>query len=171
MSCDKIFVVSNGFGLVGAFSSRETLTAKVLNKYKELHFLIQEFPKHPGQCEKVWFVLFKDVDAIAFASNDLDEAKRVHNMYDKFGLTYPDSIDYWSQSIDVVNPHAEERLNVESYVLSSTEEENEHRQKISEELTQKLFSDSNDFLKENEKISIVKHIIIRSEKSYHQHIV
>jgi hypothetical protein len=108
-----MFVVSDGVGFVGAFSS-EARARAVLEQFAPIPFVVQTFPVAPGSPrDSVWVVLYRDIDAVAFVSNDRDAADRVHREYGRVGLTYDDPIDFWEQPFDAVSPPAAERLSIQ----------------------------------------------------------
>lgn len=107
---ENLYVVSDNFGFVGAFSSAAFAEELVLRKYPSIPFITQRFPTIPGPCDSVWVVLYRDIDAVAFVSNSRSEAERVQGVYQRVGLSYPDSIDHWEQALNVVSKPAEDRL-------------------------------------------------------------
>jgi len=107
---DHLCVVSDSAGYVGTFSSLEAASAAVLKKHPFTPFLVQKFPVAPGPVDTVWVVLYRDLDAVAFVSNDRAEALRVQGIFANVGLTYVDSIDYWEQPIGTIAKAASDRL-------------------------------------------------------------
>lgn len=109
----RMFVVSDSTGFVGAFSSIERARELVIEKYPIIPFITTKYPIAPGPRDRVWVVLYRGIDAVAFASNDRGEAERVKNELGRVGLTYEDAIDYWEQPFDAISPPAAERLEVQ----------------------------------------------------------
>lgn len=106
----SLCVVSDNYGFVGAYHSLTAAREFVLKKYASIPFLVQRFPRAPGGCDKVWVVLYRDIDAVAFVSNDQAEASRVKELLLKVGLAYPDTIECWEQPLGQVLPQTAERL-------------------------------------------------------------
>jgi hypothetical protein len=107
----NIFVLSDSCGFAGAFLSRG-VAEDTARRHALVPMVIQAFP-FAAQCaaEKVWVVLYRANDAVAFVSNDRDEAERVHEALGKIGLTfYEDSIDHWEHAVGVLSENAAERL-------------------------------------------------------------
>ncbi len=107
---EALYVVSDCVGFVGAFPSAAAAEVAVIRAYPTIPFIVQRFPVAPGPCDTVWVVLFRDIDAVAFVSNSREGAEKVKHTYDRVGLTYDDSIDYWEQAFGVVSKPAAERL-------------------------------------------------------------
>ena len=107
---EQYCVVSDNMGFVGAFYTAESVAA-MTTKHHSIPFLIQRYRVAPGPVATVWVVLYRDLDAVAFVTNDRAEAEKVQEMYGRIGLAYSDSIDYWEHRADTVNKAAEERLN------------------------------------------------------------
>ena len=104
-----IYVLSDGSGFVGAFGSRHTLN-EVVRAHPLIPFLTQVFLLSPGPAESVWVVLYRDIDAVAFVSNDRAAAMERQALLNQVGLSYSDDIDYWEQPVDKVNAVVTERL-------------------------------------------------------------
>jgi hypothetical protein len=109
-SPEGLYVVSASDGYVGTFPSPSAATDAVARKYPSIPLLVQRFPVAPGPCDRVWVVLYRDLDAVAFVSNARAEAERVREGYARVGLAYLDELDYWEQPFGVVAAHATERL-------------------------------------------------------------
>lgn len=77
-------------------------------------YITLRFAAAPGPVSAVWVVLYRDLDAVAFVSNDRGEAARVQQVYASVGLAYDDDIDYWEQPFGVVAPRAAERLAIQT---------------------------------------------------------
>lgn len=104
-------VVSSAAGYVGTFLSLEAARAAVLDAFSLVPFIVLQFPVAPGApLDRVWVVPYRQTDAVAFVSNSRNEAERVRALYERVGLTYPDSVDYWEQPVGVVAEHAGEWL-------------------------------------------------------------
>lgn len=109
MTSESYYVLSDNQGFVGAFYTAEEASV-VINKYYPIPFIVQRFEVAPGPTETVWVVIYRDIDAVAFVSNDRATAKRVKKIYDSVGLTYPDSIKYWEHPVGKISQTAESRL-------------------------------------------------------------
>jgi hypothetical protein len=103
------YVVSEAAGFVGAFYSAEDAESFVV-QHHSVPFLVQKFPVLPGPVSRVWVVLYRDVDAVAFLSNSREESERVQKEFAKVGQTYPDSIDFWEHRANEVSEQVSERL-------------------------------------------------------------
>ena len=68
-------------------------------------------PKCKDDLLTVWVILYKDLDAVAFVTNNKNIALKVQTVYAKIGLTYDDDIDYWKQPIGL-SPAAKNRLDM-----------------------------------------------------------
>jgi hypothetical protein len=96
-------------GLVGVFDSIEQVTA-VLQLYPSIKFVAHKYNSSPGETQYVWVVLYRDVDAVAFVSNDREAAERVHKIYLDINLTYDDSIDYWRRTVNFISDGITEKM-------------------------------------------------------------
>ena len=165
---DYYYVVSDSNGFVGAFYTASAATA-VVNKYRLIPFLVQKFEVAPGPVATVWVVLYRNIDAVAFVSNDRAKAEEIQEVYGKVGLTYEDSIDYWEQTANEVSKHAEERLASISrahtmYVGPATLEELQARELEDYERVMRLTAPNPDgpiarIIRENEKITILDCVV------------
>jgi len=115
---DAIYVVSDGNGYIGAYPSAAVAEA-AMRPHPLIPFIIQRFAVAPGPVDSVWVVLYRDLDAVAFVSNDREEAARVQQIYAGVGLAYPDEIDYWEQPFGVMAKSAAERLDVQTRAYQS----------------------------------------------------
>ena len=102
-------VLSDIHGFVGAFSSAKAADL-VVQKFAPIPFIIQRFETAPGPVDTIWVVLYRDLDSVAFLSNDRAEAERVQGIYNSVDLSYIDSIDYWEHPVDKLTRVASERL-------------------------------------------------------------
>jgi hypothetical protein len=104
------YVVSDGRGYVGAFYT-PAAAAAIATEYPLIPLLVQRFAVSPAAPpETVWVVILRELDSVAFVSNDRAEAARVQEAYGRLGLAYPDSIDYWEQPANTVARDAALRL-------------------------------------------------------------
>jgi hypothetical protein len=110
---EALYIVSDRIGFVGAFPSLAAAREAVLTPYPSVPCLVQRFPAAPGPCAKVWVVLYRDLDAVAFVSNARAEAERVRDLCARVGLAYLDDLDYWQQPFGVVPEHAAGRLSAQ----------------------------------------------------------
>lgn len=106
-----LYVVSDSGGFVGAFTTKAA-AVDVARSHDYAAFIVQRFKVAPGPLESVWVVPYRDATAVAFVSNSQSEAGRVHKMYAEVGLTFPDSIEYWEQPLNVVSVPAAARLDL-----------------------------------------------------------
>jgi hypothetical protein len=106
---DNYYVLSDSSGFVGAFYTIQDAAREVL-KYNLIPFIVQKFSVAPGPVDRVWVVLYRDLDAVAFVSNNREEAEKVQLIYGRVGLSYPDYIDYWEQYANTINPNIVIRL-------------------------------------------------------------
>jgi hypothetical protein len=106
---DNYYVLSDSSGFVGAFYTIQDAAREVL-KYNLIPFIVQKFSVAPGPVDRVWVVLYRDLDAVAFVSNNREEAEKVQLIYGRVGLSYPDYIDYWEQYANTINPNIIIRL-------------------------------------------------------------
>lgn len=102
-------VLSDSRGFVGAFYSADDVNA-IVRKHSLVPFLVQRFEVAPGPVATIWVVLYRDLDAVAFVSNSRAEAERVQSVYNRVGLAYIDSIDYWEHPANKLSKSAAERL-------------------------------------------------------------
>ena len=105
-----LYAVSDCRGFVGAFYTMGLAIEGVVRKYAPTPFLIQRFPVAPGAFDRVWCVIRRGDDSIAFMSNDKAEATRVQQLYAAVGLVYEDDVSYWEQPAGAIIPPARERL-------------------------------------------------------------
>jgi len=111
-------VLSDRAGFVGAFTSGRA-ARDVVDAHPGVPFVIQTFPVAAGMpTEIVWVVVMRDIEHVAFVSNDIAEATRVHEAYKRIGLVYDDEIGWWRQLADTLNVSVRERLLTETTVLN-----------------------------------------------------
>jgi hypothetical protein len=101
--------LSDSQGYVGAFYSAKAAN-EIVQKFSPVPFIIQRFEVAPGSVVTVWIVLYRDIDSVAFVSNSRTEAERVQAIYNRVGLAYPDSIDYWEQPANKCTSRALDHL-------------------------------------------------------------
>lgn len=162
------YVLSDSHGFVGAFYSAAEVAAEV-HKYYMVPFITQLFPVAPGPVEKIWVILYRDIDAVAFVTNSRTEAEQVQKIYNSVGLTYIDSVDYWEQSANKIIPSAAERLNSldrahKMYATVATQEEIEQHEFEDFERITKMGQSRTDgpmsrIIQENEKITIFNCVV------------
>ena len=109
MSC--IYALSDARGFVGAFLELPD-AADIINKYAPTPFIIQRFALAPGPTNTVWVVLYREIDAVAFVSNNIDVATRAQKSLLTIGATYDDSITYWEQSMNTIAESAAKHLDI-----------------------------------------------------------
>ena len=108
----RLYVVSDAQGFVGAYYSLEQLQSDVCDRFPGLGFCVQDFPAAGGELDTVWVVLYRDLDAVAFASNSREEALRAQLALGRVGLVHPDSIDYWAHPVGSIQVFARQRLEI-----------------------------------------------------------
>ena len=101
----EIYVVSDGSGFV--LATYDVQQARDIMAKYSTPFVVQKFASGAAS---VWVVLYRDINAVAFASDSRERAVEVQRMYIKAGLTYEDSVDYWEQTAGVVSESALARL-------------------------------------------------------------
>lgn len=95
-------VVSDNQGFVGAFFTLNGVREHVLDRFSLTPFVVQRFAVADCPIDRIWVVLYRDLDAVAFVSNSRDEAERRQEALGSIGLTYPDSIDYWEHPVGTI---------------------------------------------------------------------
>ncbi len=165
------FTVSDHGGYVGAFETECEVVEHVARKYLPLTFVVQRWKRHTHsgnkQSEKnIWLVLFRDIDHIAFASDDKTEAERVQRAYAQINAVYDDDIGYWVQSLGTVSEPAQQRLDAQLRAVRTalTEEEFARMEREDQERVDRLTKPIPDgpierYLRENERISILDFVV------------
>jgi len=97
-----LFVVSDRYGFVGAFTSSAAADAAVLQLYPSVPLLVHRYPAAAGPADVVWVVPHCAGDAVAFVSNSREEAARAQAAYVSVGLAYDDPVDHWEQPVGTV---------------------------------------------------------------------
>ena len=103
--------MSDARGFVGAFLELSD-AADIINKYAPTPFIIQQFALAPGLTDTVWVVLYREIDAVAFVSNNIDDATRAQKTLLTIGATYDDPITYWEQPVNTIIPPAAKHLDI-----------------------------------------------------------
>jgi len=105
-----LYVLSDNVGYVGSYYSISDIEEIVSAYYLITSFMVQCFKtsKH-SDLLTVWVVLYKDIDAVAYVSNNRMDAVKVHSTLMQMGLAYMDCIDFWKQTVGLSIP-AKERL-------------------------------------------------------------
>jgi hypothetical protein len=154
------YVLSDSQGYVGTFYSAKA-AKEIVQKYSPVPFIIQQFGVASGPVATVWVVLYRDIDSVAFVSNSRAEAERVQGIYNKVGLAYPDSIDYWEHSANRCTRSALDRLETLREVHNTVfdPEEMRIRQEENERRLERLERQRDDgplarMIRENEPITI-----------------
>ena len=111
-------------------------------------------------------MLYRDVDAVAFVSNNRAAAEQVQLSLGRVGITYPDNIDYWRHSVGVPIARSVERLDQLTRVNKLYGADDEQRTLRIIEIEAKLFgpnpnSPFEKLLRENERITILDAVIPR----------
>ncbi len=99
---ERIYVLVSMGGFIGAYTDMERAVA-FADEYPSLPFLMYTFPRQPtGATDKVWVILYRGCDAIAFVSNDRPTAEAKRRELATVGLAYDDDLDYWEQPLDSI---------------------------------------------------------------------
>lgn len=161
----KLYVISDSAGYVGTFLSKNDVASCVVNKYPHVNFLVSEFPfEESGDQQYVWVVLFRDIDHVAFVSNDINKAIGKQKLLNRIELSYSDSIDYWKQNIGSLTDSVSERLHYqnEAYIKFVQDIDREQNSKSSLSIINDIANNLND---ENKKIETIETIFTPPE--YH----
>src|SRR4029079_13769634 len=163
-------VVSDSHGFVGAFYTEQGVRDHVLSQFSLTPFVVQQFAVFPGQHTKIWVVLYRDIDAVAFVSNDRDEAERRQDAFGRIGLTYPDNIDCWEHPVGIVTRPAFDRLrmmhDVHTMIAGSEDAEKTELDRLDRLLQPKGDGPIARLLREEERISILNCIVpLTSERA------
>ena len=168
-------VLSDNCGFVGAFYSADDVNT-ILSKYTLIPFLIQRFEVAPGPVATIWVVLYRDLDSVAFVSNSRAEAEHIQGLYNRIGLAYIDSIDYWEHPANKISKAAADRLKTLSEAHNTFAEPDALEQmqaradKDSQYLEQLLKMRENGpiakLLRENETITIFDCVVPRGAEEY-----
>uniref|UniRef100_A0A6C0I049 Uncharacterized protein n=1 Tax=viral metagenome TaxID=1070528 RepID=A0A6C0I049_9ZZZZ len=104
-----LYVLSDNVGYVGTYYSISDIE-EITSAYHLVTFIVQCFKtSKTSDLLKVWVVLYKDIDAVAFVSNNREDALKVQSTLMQVGITYIDSIDCWKQNIGL-SKSAKDRL-------------------------------------------------------------
>jgi hypothetical protein len=106
-----LYVLSDNAGYVGTYYSISDIE-EITSSYNLVPFVVQCFKTSKySDLFTVWVVLYKDIDAVAFVSNNRNDAIKVQNILLNLNITYSDDIDYWKQTIGL-SAQAKERLDL-----------------------------------------------------------
>jgi hypothetical protein len=106
-----LYVLSDNVGYVGTYYSISDIE-EITSSYHLVSFMIQCFKtSKTSDLLTIWVVLYKDIDAVAYVSNNRLDAVKVHSTLMQMGLAYMDSIDFWKQNVGL-SKSAKERLDV-----------------------------------------------------------
>jgi hypothetical protein len=98
------YLLADAHGAVGAFKS-EADAKKCADAYPNSPMITYKFPYADGEADAtatavdtIYFVLYREINAVAFASNSRLAAYAVHTELARVGLTYEDinAIDFWT---------------------------------------------------------------------------
>jgi len=156
-----LYVLSDNVGYVGTYYSISDIE-EITSAYYLVTFMVQCFKvsKKSGLFD-VWVVLYKDIDAVAYVSNNKNDASKVHATLMQMGIAYIDSIDYWKQRVGL-SPQAKHRLDLihsikDKKILDDSYNILIHKLDLS---TEKLPDEPiQNFINETQKISIMDCII------------
>ena len=111
MSASYFYIVSDSFGAVGAFPT-EAEAQKCISTYPKSPMIKYRFAYSGGSSANIYFVLYRDINAVAFASDSREAAMLVHSELVKVGLTYDDinAVDFWTCSNGTMIEAAKRRL-------------------------------------------------------------
>ena len=109
-----LFVVSDGSGFVGAFTSLALAQSFVITKYALIPFVVQRFDAAIHlPVDRVWMLPYSDSDAVAFVSNDRSAVEAAQKMFASIGIVNTDNIDYWEHDTNALVASAAERLDAQ----------------------------------------------------------
>ena len=117
---EYFYAISDIQGLIGVFTSKNAIF-NISNEYNSINFLVQRFKVFPGSIDFVWSVLYKTSDAVAYVSNNKEDAIRAQTMLNKVSLCYDDNIDYWKIPINSIHEDKKKRLDVSKKAISLAE--------------------------------------------------
>jgi hypothetical protein len=163
--CAYLYVVSDASGFVVAYKSVPEVQA-FMEKYSSLSFLVQRFELSPGQTELIWVVLYRDIDAVLYVSNNMEDAERIREMYGKVGLTYADPVTWWEQKVGEINQLTQDRLTTvnQAHVDYSMGIDNSApTAPVSESERHIYLSPLVRFCRENETVSLMKYVVPADE--------
>ena len=104
-----LYVLSDNVGDVGSYYSISDVE-EITSAYHLVTFMIQCFKTSKTEdLLTVWVVLYKDIDAVAYVSNNRMDAVKVHSVLMQMGIAYMDCIDYWKQPVGLAKS-AKDRL-------------------------------------------------------------
>ena len=104
-----LYVLSDNVGYVGSYYSISDIE-EITSAYHLVTFMIQCFKTSKSEdLLTVWVVLYKDIDAVAYVSNNRMDAVKVHSVLMQMGIAYMDCIDYWKQPVGLAKS-AKDRL-------------------------------------------------------------
>ena len=154
-----LYVLSDNVGYVGTYYSISDIE-EITSSYNLVTFMIQCFKtSKKSDLFTVWVVLYKDIDAVAFVSNNREDAIKVQSTLMQVGITYIDSIDYWKQTVGL-SKLAKDRLDAIHSVKSLKILDDSYNifiKKIDLSTEKKIAIDNND--NNNKKINIMDAII------------
>jgi hypothetical protein len=163
---EYLHVVSDSHGFVGAFDSEAGARERAFAPFSLTPFIVQRFPVAAGPRDRVWVVLYRDIDAVAFVSNDRAAAERWQQALGRVGLSYPDSIDYWEHPVGALARAAEERLQAIRRAHSAEPDVAEMKQRERDELArlEGMMNPNPDgplarLLREEERVSIIDAVV------------
>lgn len=174
---ENYYAVSDSSGLIGVFSTLMDVCL-VFDRFKTIKFIVQKFDVVKDKPTKeVWVVLYKNVNAVAYLSNDRDAALKIQEDYGRVGFTYDDDIDNWKISINSIIKLEEDRLDMfnrinDLYANMSDEELAKFQMVNQQKLTEmsKPITDGplSRLLRQMEKITIMDCINIIDNDSVNQ---
>lgn len=73
--------------------------------------------------DRAWIVLYRDIDAVAWATTSYEDAQRRKQALDRVGLSYPEPVDRWEVKLNQVMEFAKTRLDAQkrAHVMFATE--------------------------------------------------
>ena len=115
---DVVYVVSDELGYVTSFIEIKDANT-FLEKYSYVNLIIQTFKLNPAsQLEKIYVVVFKENNLVAFVSNDKEAAEHVHKTYLIIGAVHNEPIEDRLLPIGIINENDEKRLDISQKVFS-----------------------------------------------------
>jgi len=137
MSNNTFFVVSDSSGFIVAYDDKEKLL-DFHKKYTSVRFITSAHNFIEGaQKNYVYILPYRDIDAVAYASNCIESCRNMQKMLMSVNLTYDDDVEFWEQPFNIINKRIMDRIS-EDGEERSEEEKLKLKNDLDEILNQKL---------------------------------
>ena len=158
MSNNTFFVVSDSSGFIVAYDDKEKLL-DFHKKYTSVQFITSAHNFIEGVQKKYVYILpYRDIDAVAYASNCIESCRNMQKMLMSVNLTYDDDVEFWEQPFNIINKKIMDRIS-EDGEERSEEEKLKLKNDLDEILNQKLhILDSHE--KENIYVNVFENNIV-----------